>query len=140
MFEQVKGAVMGYPISPIVANLFKKDLEMKALATAPSPPTLWKRVVDDTFIIIQRSQKDSFLQHINAIDDNIHSTCEEAGEDGSISFMDMLITPDEDGRLNTNVYRKPIHTDQYLHWDSHHAIKSKYNVIGTLYHRARTIC
>ena len=52
----------------------------------------------------------------------------------------MLITPDEDGRLNTTVYRKPTHTDQYLHWDSHHAITSKYSVIGTLYHRARTIC
>ena len=44
------------------------------------------------------------------------------------------------GRLNTNVYRKPTHTDQYLHWDSHHAITSKYSVIGTLYHRARTVC
>ena len=66
--------------------------------------------------------------------------CEEAGEDGSISFLNMLITPDEDGTLNTTVYRKPTHTDQYLHWDSHHAITSKYSVIGTLYHRARTIC
>ena len=78
MFEHVKGAAMGYPISPIVANFFMEDLEMKALATAPSPPTLWKRFVDDTFIIIQRLQKDTFLQHINAIDDNIHFTCEEA--------------------------------------------------------------
>ena len=31
------------------------------------------------------------------------------------------------------------HTDQYLHWDSHHAITSKYSVVGTLFHRARTI-
>ena len=66
-------------------------------------------------------------------------TCEEADEDGSIAFLDMLITPDEDGRLNTSVYRKATHTDQYLHWDSHHAITSKYSVVGTLFHRARTI-
>ena len=64
MFEQVKGAAMGSSISPIVANLFMKDLETKALATPPSPPTLWKRFVDDTFIIIQRSQKDNFLQQL----------------------------------------------------------------------------
>ena len=51
-----------------------------------------------------------------------------------------LITPDEDGRLNTTVYRKPTHTDQYLHWDSHHAITSKNSMVGTLYHRARTVC
>ena len=40
MFEQVKGATMGSPISPKMANLFMEDLETKALATAPSPPTL----------------------------------------------------------------------------------------------------
>ena len=33
-FEQVKGAAMGSPISPIVANLFMEDLEVKALSTA----------------------------------------------------------------------------------------------------------
>ena len=93
----------------------------------------------DTFIIIQRSQKDNFLQHLNAIDDNINFTCEEADEDGSIAFLDMLITPDEDSRLNTSVYRKATHIDQYLHLDSHHAITSKYSVVGTLFHRARTI-
>ena len=47
MFEQVKGAAMGSSISPIVVNLFMEDLETKALATAPSPLTLWKRFVDE---------------------------------------------------------------------------------------------
>ena len=84
--------------------------------------------------------KDNLLKHLNAIDDKIYFTCEEAGEDGSISFSDMLITPDEDGRLNTTVYRKATHTDQYLHWNSHHAITSKYSVVCTLFHRARTFC
>ena len=139
-FGQVKGAAMGSPISPIVANLFMEDLEVKALSTAPTPPTLWKRFVDDTFIIIQRSYKESFLQHLNSIDGNIHFTCEESNEDGSIAFLDMLITPDENGRLNTSVFRKETHTDQYLHWDSHHSISSKYSVVGTLFHRARTVC
>ena len=69
-----------------------------------------------------------------------HFTYEDPKEEGSIPFLDMLITPDEEGRLNTNVYRKPTHTDQYLHRDSHHAITSKYSVIGTLYHWARTVC
>ena len=42
-------------------------------------------------------------------------------------------------RLVTSVYRKPTHTDQYLQWDSHHPISAKYSVVGTLYHRAKTI-
>ena len=140
IFEQVKGAAMGSPISPIVANLFMEDLETKALATSTAPPTLWKRYVDDTFIIIHKAEKNNFLQHLNSIDDNIHFTCEEADENGAIAFLDMLITPDEEGRLNISVFRKATHTDQYLHWDSHHAVNSKYSVVGTLFHRARTIC
>ena len=128
---------MGSPISPIVANLFMEDLEIRPLVTSPCPPTLWKRYVDDTFTIIKKSHKDAFLKHINCIHQNIQFTCEETSEDGSIPFLDMLIIPDEDGRLNTTVYRKPTHTEQYLHWDSHYAIPSKYSVIGTIYHRAK---
>ena len=140
MYEQVKGAAMGSPLSPIVANLFMEDLETKALATAPSTPKIWKRFVDDTFTIIQKAHKDAFLDHINSIDFNIHFTYKDPKEDGSIPFLDTLITPDEEGRLNTTVCRKSTHTDQYLHWDSHHAITSKYSMIGTLYHRDRTVC
>ena len=55
-------------------------------------------------------------------------------------FLDILITPKEDGSPTTIVYRKPTHTDLYLQWDSHHTIPSKYSVIGTLHHRAQTIC
>ena len=76
-----------------------EDLETKALATAPSTPKIWKRFVVDTFTIIQKADKDAFLDLINSIDSNIHFTYEDSKEDGSIPFLDMLITPDEDGRL-----------------------------------------
>ena len=34
----------------------------------------------------------------------------------------------------------PTHIDLYMQWDSHQTISSKYSVIGTLHHRAKTIC
>ena len=55
-------------------------------------------------------------------------------------FLDILVTPGRDGSLSTSVFRKPSHTDLYLQWDSHHPLTSKYSVIGTLQHRANTIC
>ena len=36
-YEQVEGAAMGSPVSPIVANLYLEYLEQKALSTAPNP-------------------------------------------------------------------------------------------------------
>ena len=35
---------------------------------------------------------------------------------------------------------KPTHTDLYLQWDSNHTVLSKYSVVGSLHHRAQTIC
>ena len=139
-FEQLEGAAMGSPISPIVANLFMENFEEKAISTAPHPPYFWKRYVDDTFTILESSHKRAFLDHMNSIDQHIQFTCEEQKEDGSIPFLDISIIPNGDGSLNSTVFRKPTHTDLYLQWDSHHTLPSKYSVIGTLLHRAKTIC
>ena len=59
---------------------------------------------------------------------------------GAIPFLDTLVTPLADNSLSFQVYRKPTHTDQYLQWESHHSLSSKYSVIGTLTHRAKVVC
>ena len=110
---------MGSLISPIVANLFMEDLEVKAINTKPCPSLLWKIYVDDTFTVIKTANKNSFLEHINSIDPNIQFTSEDPISDGSMPFLDILITPNKDGRIITSVYRKPTHTDLYLQWNSH---------------------
>ena len=48
--------------------------------------------------------------------------------------------PQPDGSLKTTVYRKPMHTDMYLHWDSYHHLSDKFSVINTLRHRAKIVC
>ena len=131
---------MGSPISPIVANLFMENFENRALQSSVNPPLLWKRFVDDTFVIMKKCHREEFLTHLNSMDKNIQFTAEETGPEGALPFLDILIKPDQEGRLNTTVYRKPAHMDQYLHWDSLHPVSSKYSVVGTLHHRARTIC
>ena len=65
-FEQLQGAAMGSPISPIVANLFMEDFEIKAINSAVDPPRIWKRFVDDTFVVIDSARKEisgAYKQH-----------------------------------------------------------------------------
>ena len=121
---------MGSPISPIIANLVMEWFEQHA--------RLWLRYVDDTFVIINRNEQDSFFTHINSINDNIKFTQEKCS-DNKLAFLDCLVKIKDKHKLNTIVYRKPTHTDHYLQFDSHHPLIHKLGVIRTLYHRAETI-
>ena len=103
-------------------------------------PSLWKRYVDEPFTVIKLAHKRSFLDHINSIDQSIQFSSEDSCTDGSMPFLDFLVTPKQEGSLSTPVYRNPTHTDLYLQWDSHHTLSSKYSVVGTLHHWAKTIC
>ena len=50
-YEQVEGAAMGSPLSPVVANIFMEKFEEGTLKSADLKPTMWRRYVDDTFVL-----------------------------------------------------------------------------------------
>ena len=126
-YEQVQGA----------ANIFIEEFEVKALSSIPHP-SLWLRFVDDTFVINRAEHSQDLLHHINSQDTHIQFTVEPT-QQGSLPFLDTLVTLEPDNTFNTTVYRKPIHTDQYLHWDSNHHITAKQSVYNTLAHRAKIV-
>ena len=126
---------MGSPISP----LFMEEFEVKTLSTFPHTPSLWLKFGDDTFVINKAEYSHQLLQHINNQDPHIQFTVEEPSQEGTLPFLDTLVTMGPNNTFSTSAYRKPTHTDQYLHWDSNHFITAKHSVYNTLAHGTKIV-
>ena len=90
-FEWIHDVAMGSPISPLIANLFMEEFKIKAISSSPIP-YLWLRYVDDNFVIQQAEHCHHFLQHINSQEPPISFTAEDPKEDGSLPFLDTLVS------------------------------------------------
>ena len=62
---------MGSSVIPILASICMEALEHRAIITALNPARIWKRYVDDTFVIQLQSHKEEFFRHINSMDPSI---------------------------------------------------------------------
>jgi len=114
--KQVFGTAMDSPVSSVVANLIMEDVEKRALETFADPPRLWKRYVDDTFVIIKKSKLSEFFTHVNTIESFIQLTMEQEKEE-CLPFLEFLIKRLANRHLLSAAYRKPTHSDRYLNFN-----------------------
>ena len=108
-----------------------------AITTVLHPPKVWKRFVDDVYSILKRTHLENFSHHINNLHQNIKFTLEKESN-GELAFLDTLLTRNN-GEISALVYRKPAHTDQYLHYSSHQQTSWKESVVSSLFNRAYSI-
>ena len=59
----------------------------------------------------------------------------EEESNGELAFLDTLLKQNN-GEIYVLVYKKPTHTDQYLHYSSHHQTSCKEGVVSSLFNRA----
>ena len=99
-----------------MSDMFLEHLEEEAMNTAPPDmrPKIWQWYIDDSFEVVHTDKREELTQHLNTIDKSgsIKFT-DERKKDGSIPFLDALISRKDDRRVNVQVYRKATHTDQY---------------------------
>ena len=98
----------GSPIFFIVANLVMESIENKMLKDFASPPRIWLRYIDDTFVVLKKTEVASFHKFINDIENSIKFTLEEEVEN-AITFLDVLIIRNN-SQLTTKAYKKLTHT------------------------------
>ncbi|XP_030854320.1 uncharacterized protein LOC115929475 [Strongylocentrotus purpuratus] len=85
-----------------------------------------------------RGDSDHFLAHINKHHPSIKFTM-ETKQNNSIPFLDILFTKSSSGKPAHQVYRKPTHTDRYLHYRSFHHPSVLQSVSNALIRRAHQL-
>jgi hypothetical protein len=140
-YKQTEWVAMDSPLSPVIANFFMEDFEKKAIEQAAHTPICWFRYVDDTFVIWPHGQEKltELLNHLNGLHNNIQFAIEKE-EEGHLPFLDIDVYRKTDSSLGHRLYRKPTHTNLYLHQNSHHHPAHKQSVLVSLTHRATALC
>ena len=98
-------ADMGYPQRPMVVKLFMEDFKARALS---SPPQIWLRFVDDTFIVHMAEHTQQFLPHLNSLDPHIQFTTEFPDHSsllGHLSFTNPQMNTNQHSVQKAYTYR-----------------------------------
>ena len=133
LYQNLQGAAMAYPVSPVIANIYMEYFEEIAIDPQfPIPTPWWKRYLADVTSIVKYEQVDTLQPFKSSC--IIHSG--SSWQYGSISFLDTKCTPNSDHTIHTSLYRRPAYTDQYLDWNFNHPNSAKKEVIHALIYRA----
>ncbi|XP_046349649.2 uncharacterized protein LOC124130598 [Haliotis rufescens] len=99
--------------------------EQQALTTSPS----------NLFAGTKQGQNPTLLLHLNQQHPRVQFTI-ETEKDNQLPLLDVLVSRSPTNRIQTSVYRKPTHTDQYIHFNSIHPLRTKTGIVSTLTKRA----
>uniref|UniRef100_A0A5S6R3C8 Reverse transcriptase domain-containing protein n=1 Tax=Trichuris muris TaxID=70415 RepID=A0A5S6R3C8_TRIMR len=88
---------MGSPLSPVVAEIFMEHLEVLAFKDGFSSlgVKMFKRYVDDIFVIIEKDKEVALLDHLNSIFAGKITFTMEREENGKLAFLDCLVIRDQ---------------------------------------------
>ena len=144
LFIQKIGTAMGTRVAPTYACLFMGDFEEEFLAKkwSGAKPKLWKRYIDDIIFMWNSSVEDleAFMKEINCHNDHIKFTANYDTKTKSVPFLDMQVTIDENGYIQTDLFKKETAKCQYLLPTSCHPGHITKNIPYSLAYRLLRIC
>ena len=97
---------MGASLGPVLANIILTELEKVVVKPLIDSGMLkfYIRYVDDTLVLMKRSDLDHVLRELNSFHRNLKFTVDDFS-DGNVHFLDLLIK-----KNSTDVYYKDTHT------------------------------
>lgn len=90
-------------------------------------------------MVTWRKKLHKFQHFLNTQQRNITFTL-EIEQNNQLPCLEILIERKLDGFLNYQVFRKPVHTNRYLHATLHHHPSQKQSILYMLIYRVFPIC
>ena len=128
-FLQKQGTAMGTKMAPAYANLFMGSLEPTLLRMGGDKIYLWRRFIDDIFLIWlgTAEQLKGYLVNINHVHPTIKFTHEQSVQE--LPFLDVTIYKGPQFKatntLDVKTHIKPTNKQLYVHSTSYHPISVK---------------
>ena len=139
IYQQTNGAAMGSPMIPPYANIFMYQLEKQTVHkfTNSGMLLLYKRFIDDVFILTKDSNITELQNHLNSLNPSINLTWTPAAK--HCNFLDITVSI-KNNKLHTSVYQKQLNTYAYLPFHSYHTTAQKRGFIKGEAVRYARIC
>lgn len=144
-YVQTQGSAMGSPFSPNYANLYMGLWEKRYISDESVNPLLkhvlfWIRYIDDILLVFTGTEDElfEFRDYINNTYSTLKFTMEYDKE--KIHFLDVLISVDMMGNLETSIFRKSTDRNTILHAQSYHPKEMIGNIPYGQFLRLKRIC
>jgi hypothetical protein len=139
IYQQTNGAAMGSPMIPPYANIFMYQLEKNTVNKYKNSGSLllFKRFIDDIFIITRDSNISELQNELNSLNPSIKLTWSPLAK--HCNFLDVIVSI-KNGKLHTKVYQKQLNTYAYLPFHSYHTTAQKRGFIKGEAIRYARIC
>ena len=139
-FLQVGGTAMGTRVAPSYANTFMGWFEDQFVYTFHPAPTVWKRFIDDIFVIWQNGLEslNTFIDHLNQCLPSIKFEADISKS--HINFLDVRVSIDELHNIQTDLYTKPTDSHNYLSYHSAHPRHCRDGIPYSQFLRLKRIC
>ena len=131
---------MGTKVAPSYANTFMGWFEETYVYTYTHQPLLWKRFIDDIFVIWSHGQGEleTLVQYINSCMPSIKFEAETSQT--LVHFLDVNVQLENDGEISTSQYTKATDSHNYIDFTSCHPKHCKNGIPYGQFLRLRRIC
>lgn len=137
-YLQVQGTAMGTRMAPSYANIFMAALEEHFLSTQSKKPLLWKRYIDDIFLLWEHGEE-SLNSFLTALNSTYSVKFTHSYSPSTISYLDLNIEI-LNNSFHSSIHIKPTNKLQYLQFNSCHPYHVKRSIPYSLSVRAHRLC